>query len=299
MPPTVEKYNIYFNFGPNESYFFRGIAQTRSCGDIAGRKGEWIKDWKKYDCVAWKGEFYFACRRRDDCVNHCKVVVPNGAGGEFKTWVETRTFAPLRLVTGAGPGNWFAWMLHGDFATGPNTPEAMRQSARALTKAYTNIRIASIGVGNTYLLIWEDGSMIYELEDKYPELLEKLEELKGKGDEVSWVVMNPFRAGDYFLYLDKDKMASFRVSENFGSELEKALHADGIDTKDLVIRTAEVVAPVKIRHLIASNMVAVAEKNVEINSDAVVNAATKVFKTAVVVVKAGAVIAGIVACTVM
>lgn len=55
--------------------------------------------------------------------------------------------------------------------------------------------------------------------------------------------MNPFREGDYFLYVDKTKTAYFQVSEAFGNTLNDALISAGITTTDVVLRKAEIVNP--------------------------------------------------------
>jgi hypothetical protein len=62
---------------------------------------------------------------------------------------------------------------------GPNVPEGMCQAAANSEKASTSIRIASLGPDDTWLLIWEDGTMASELKDKYSDLQEELRDLKG------------------------------------------------------------------------------------------------------------------------
>lgn len=89
------------------------------------------------------------------------------------------------------------------------------------------------------------------------------------------------------------------MSEAFGSELKEALNADGIDTTDLVFREQQMVVPMKIPDYIKDDIVGAAMENVKINSDQFINAAIKVAKTSVTVIKVGAAIAGVVTCTVM
>jgi hypothetical protein len=116
---------------------------------------------------------------------------------------------------------------------------------------------------------------------------------------MQWVALNPFREGDFFLFVEGSKTASFQVSEAFGGELKEALNADGIDTTDLVFREQQIVAPMKIPDHITDDIVGVTTENVKINSDQFINAALKVIKTSITVVKVGAAIAGVVTCTVM
>jgi hypothetical protein len=111
--------------------------------------------------------------------------------------------------------------------------------------------------------------------------------------------LNPFREGDYFLYVEGTKTASFQVSNAFGNELKEALNADGIDTTDLVFREQQVVVPMKILDHITDDIVDKTTENVKINSGQVIKAAVQVIKTSIMVVKVGAAIAGAVTCTVM
>lgn len=101
----------------------------------------------------------------------------------FEDWVKKRQFAPLRFVLSDKQGNWFAWMLHGDFLPGDRAPQGMTQAALDTRKLYTSIRCAAVGVEGTWLLIWEDGDMRYSIEEKYPDLHRKLKDLRG--DDVS------------------------------------------------------------------------------------------------------------------
>ncbi len=111
--------------------------------------------------------------------------------------------------------------------------------------------------------------------------------------------MNPFREGDYLLYVEGTKTASFQVSGAFGTELKEALNDDGIDTTDLVLRQQQPVVRMNISDHITDDIVEVTEENVKINSDQLMSAAVKVIKTSITVIKVGAAIAGAVTCTVM
>jgi hypothetical protein len=96
--------------------------------------------------------------------------------GFFKEWMDERKLSPLRVSFGEPKGSWFAWMLHGDFTTGQKAPQGMIQAAADPAKASTSIRIAAIGPDDTWLLIWEDGTMVSVLKDEYKDLLRKLQE---------------------------------------------------------------------------------------------------------------------------
>lgn len=97
--------------------------------------------------------------------------------------MDKRAFCPLRLVLGETKDNWFAWMPNGDYLAGPSAPTGMVQEAKDFRKMYTSIRCAAIGANNAWLLIWDDGTMVYNFEGKYPKLEHNLESLEK--DDVS------------------------------------------------------------------------------------------------------------------
>jgi hypothetical protein len=101
----------------------------------------------------------------------------------LEKWVKERQFAPLRFILSGKKGNWFAWMLHGDFLAGSDALEGMTQAALDSRKSYTSIHCVAVGVQNTWILIWEDVDMRYRIEEKYPLLHKKLKGLRG--DDVS------------------------------------------------------------------------------------------------------------------
>jgi hypothetical protein len=104
-----------------------------------------------------------------------KSTVVDAIPKDFENWINERALCPLRVNLGEPQGSWFAWMLHGDFIVGPNVPQGMVQAAADDAKASTSIRIASIGPNDTWLLIWEDGTMVSVLKDEYEDLQRKLE----------------------------------------------------------------------------------------------------------------------------
>jgi len=226
---------------------------------------------------------------------------PPDAPNILMVWVQERKFAPLRFIIGEKKGSWFAWMLHGDFLAGCNTPEGMTQAVRDLKKSYTSVRCAALGTNETWILIWEDGELRHNLKNEYPGLSKKLEKFgKFQGDDVSWVALNPFRAGDYFMYEEKTKTASFQVSEAFGDELNDVLIAEGITTTDVVLRRQELVQPRKVIDIVRNtDLVKAATETIGFDSSALSSAIITVAKTGLVIAKVGAAIAGIATCNVM
>jgi hypothetical protein len=113
-----------------------------------------------------------------------------------------------------------------------------------------------------------------------------------------WVALNPFRKGDYFLYVDKKKMATFQVSEAFGSDLKSVLESQGIDTKELVLREQQFDnrRPNIPSYFRDTDFRRAAHNNIEINGDALFNAAVILIKTGISV---GSALAGVATCNVM
>ncbi|RYP16061.1 hypothetical protein DL765_005377 [Monosporascus sp. GIB2] len=298
MSQTVPtKKDIYFNFGPNESYFVKYGPQHRSSpGGFPRSCDRLVKDSGgsgKFDCVAWKTESFFACSHSEYHINRN---VAEAMPRDFESWMNKRALCPLRVTFGEPRGSWFAWMLHGDFIFGHNVPQGMWQAARDVTKASTCIRIAAIGPNDTWLLIWEDGTMISVLNNEYEDLKRKLAE--HKVDDISWVALNPFRMGDYFLYVDKKKMATFQVSEAFGMDLKSVLESQGIDTRELVFREQQVDKPRPsiTSHFKNADFVGAARSNIKIDGDALLNAAASFITTGLSV---GTVLIGTATCNVM
>lgn len=53
---------------------------------------------------------------------------------------------------------------------------------------------------------------------------------------VQVIAINPYRAGDYFVYFDKPKLAMFQVSEACERDLEEVLNVQGIRSQAIVRR---------------------------------------------------------------
>jgi len=61
----------------------------------------------------------------------------------------------------------------------------MVRAAKDARKVYTSIRCAAIGAMGTWLLIWDDNSKSYEIEDRYSVLHRALQSLQGDDISVS------------------------------------------------------------------------------------------------------------------
>ena len=60
---------------------------------------------------------------------------------------------------------------------------------------------------------------------------------------MQFIAINPNRAGDYFVYFDKNKLAMFQVSEAFGKDMDEVLRAEGIRSQAIVRRKETKSAP--------------------------------------------------------
>ena len=60
------------------------------------------------------------------------------------------------------------------------------------------------------------------------------------------IALNAWKAGDYFIYIDRRKSAFFQVSEEFGEDIKDALAAEGIRSNAVIQRQQEVVQPTQV-----------------------------------------------------
>jgi len=58
------------------------------------------------------------------------------------------------------------------------------------------------------------------------------------------VALNPSRAGDYFIYFEKEQLANFQASEAFGNDVEEVSKAGGVRSQAIVRRREEITTPI-------------------------------------------------------
>ena len=112
------------------------------------------------------------------------VMKPAGWGIALNNWLHYREFGPVRLIM-APQKVMFAWMLHGDFYVGENCSEDFRAAVNDISKVYTSIRLAAFGIAGTFAVIWEDGTMLLNLDGLYPELESVLQRVETADVSVS------------------------------------------------------------------------------------------------------------------
>ena len=162
-----------------------------------------------------------------------------------------------RRVVFGPEATWFLWYLFGcspEYSAG--LPKAIEENVQDARKMYTTLRCVALGPENNFVMIWQDGSKSYNLDENYSVLNQALDSCEGEDVSVSNVfdssylilllklkdtypvrqriALNPNKAGDYFVYFDRTKTAMFQVSEAFGKDLEDALTADGIRSTAIV-----------------------------------------------------------------
>ncbi|KAL6154125.1 hypothetical protein ACJBU6_07411 [Exserohilum turcicum] len=138
-----------------------------------------------------------------------------------------------RRVVFGPEATWFLWYLFGcspEYSAG--LPKAIEENVQDARKMYTTLRCVALGPENNFVMIWQDGSKSYNLDENYSVLNQALDSCEG--EDVSRIALNPNKAGDYFVYFDRTKTAMFQVSEAFGKDLEDALTAEGIRSTAIV-----------------------------------------------------------------
>jgi hypothetical protein len=106
--------------------------------------------------------------------------------------------------------------------------------------------------------------------------------------------MNPFREGDYFLYIDKTKTAYFQVSERFGKALKDVLVSAGMTTMDLIRVEEEEAADYRrlIEYADKGNLLGNVARSPNPELDEYLQAAKKIGKVTLKAVKMGAKVGG-------
>ena len=59
-----------------------------------------------------------------------------------------------------------------------------------------------------------------------------------------YVALNPSRAGDYFIYFQKEQLANFQSSKAFGNGIEEVLKAEGVRSQAIVRHREEITTPI-------------------------------------------------------
>jgi hypothetical protein len=90
----------------------------------------------------------------------------------LKKWLSEREHSPRRLVFGPEKDkgkkfSYIAWLPHGGYHYSHSIPGPLMAVFRSGSKYFTSIRHAALGIDDTYVLIWEDGTLDVALKDHY------------------------------------------------------------------------------------------------------------------------------------
>ncbi|KAI0046492.1 hypothetical protein FA95DRAFT_1368319 [Auriscalpium vulgare] len=118
---------------------------------------------------------------------------------KLRTYVETigkeggrtshTTFGPNASYFAISP-NGFSWQ---------NLPEDLETDILMRIKK-TSPGVVALGVSGTYVVLYGDGRMTYDLDDKYPAVDALLRDADGLGQRngISYLALNPYVAGQYY-----------------------------------------------------------------------------------------------------
>ncbi|KAM3065486.1 hypothetical protein ACMFMG_011627 [Clarireedia jacksonii] len=237
------KKELFFAFGPNNAYFFSTSSSYRqSSFDDPSVPYKHDKVWRKWvvrspqSNLGW--ESYMNSRReiRTDYAPAFSKECP-----KLYEWLKRQGHIPRRVVFGPerithSPDitvkySYVAWVPHAGHWYSPYAPQSVQEFCRSTEFTYTHIRLVALGVNDSWIIIWENGEMKWDLKNCYPALDHILETYKEKVDQISHVTLNASQAGDYFIYIDSEKLAMGQVSEAFGGDLEQMLKKEDISCK--------------------------------------------------------------------
>ncbi|RSL55353.1 hypothetical protein CEP54_009399 [Fusarium duplospermum] len=100
-------------------------------------------------------------------------------------------------------------------------------------KEKNKVRHVALGVDNDYIVLHEGRGFLYAITRNYPILDSILDNVVGSGSTITFVALNPFVAGQFFLILDNDT-AFFAVHPSLEGEVAEILREQGIACNALV-----------------------------------------------------------------
>jgi hypothetical protein len=109
-------------------------------------------------------------------------------GEGLKAWLNKRSNCPLRVVFGPEKGTklvFVAWVPHGTSTCSSVAPKSVQELITSADTLYTNVRMVALGVDDTFIVIWENGTIRWNLKKHYNALDNVLNDLEGRGEDVS------------------------------------------------------------------------------------------------------------------
>ena len=83
-------------------------------------------------------------------------------------WLKVRVDSPRRVLFGPMKGNnysYVAWVPFGGHICSIGAPKSVQELVDSANTLYTNIRMVALGVDETYIMIWEDGKIRWDLKE--------------------------------------------------------------------------------------------------------------------------------------
>ncbi|OQO12139.1 hypothetical protein B0A48_02779 [Cryoendolithus antarcticus] len=130
-------------------------------------------------------------------------------------------------------GHLLVWTVQGKWLwqkPGNMLPSSLYDNSKA------EIECASLGVGDSYLIIAKNGQCWWDTKSHYPALQAILDDVQ-PGD-IIFAALNPFRVGQFFILFANDT-AVFQVPLSYRTKLESALKKHGITCTALTSQQAE------------------------------------------------------------
>ena len=101
-----------------------------------------------------------------------------------KALIKVRNGSSRRVTFGPG-SDYVAWLRFGGNLCSPYAPTAVQELISSANTMYTTIRIVALGMDDTYIVIWEDGTIRWNLKDHYKVLDKILAKCEGEEVDVS------------------------------------------------------------------------------------------------------------------
>jgi hypothetical protein len=78
-----------------------------------------------------------------------------------------------------------AWVPHGTSTCSSVAPKLVQELITSSDTFYTNLSMVALDVDDTFIIIWENGTIRWNLKKHYNALDNILNDLEGRGEEVS------------------------------------------------------------------------------------------------------------------
>jgi hypothetical protein len=81
--------------------------------------------------------------------------------------------------------SYVAWVPHAQHLCSPYAPQRVQELCNSAEFTYTHVRLVALGVNDSWIIIWENGEIRWNLKDCYPALNDILETYKENANQIS------------------------------------------------------------------------------------------------------------------